>query len=642
MAALVRESDLFDAGGYCAQAGGIGHLDPVVHYLLVGELLGYAPSTRFDPAYYGSVYPDIIETPNNRLIHYIRQGRQEGRKAVSIASSLCFDHSRVDASRETIIVVGDTIGTSSSLANDLTIEFSKRYNLIRVCIAGEALEPRFRACSAAIIDPPSAQTRWHPLDFECLVRRILKAYKISFALVIGIESQVILKSLSFAFVPTVTVVSELPPHFLEKRMEGGLEWSTKIVFVNNALAATAQSELSYLRGRQVHILEQETSNSSAGQTRPGFDLNYCMELLETLGRTAMAMMLERENETKTILEDPAFETTSFVGNDLEIGREEAVRAFVARAAAVGIGKAPEGNFGYRRPCAGFHPQIYAFANRDRGGTAANPLAQFIRSGKPDGIWCNELITPGLSQGQIDGSLRIAIHYHCFYPELCEDFLLRLTANRSRCDLLISTDEEQKAKFLRRKLERHNHGCVVISVVPNCGRDIGPFLTAFQTTITKYDVVGHLHGKRSSRRLSDSVAENWCEFLFQHLLGDLHPMMDIISQHFINDERLGLVFAEDPHLPEWDANKHIADKLSAQMGLDRPLPPFFEFPIGNMFWARPQALRPLFELNLGWGDYPQEPILHDGTLLHAIERLLPFVVRHTGYRCAMTHIPGMIW
>jgi lipopolysaccharide biosynthesis protein len=120
------------------------------------------------------------------------------------------------------------------------------------------------------------------------------------------------------------------------------------------------------------------------------------------------------------------------------------------------------------------------------------------------------------------------------------------------------------------------------------------------------------------------------------------MVDIISQRFIGDERLGLVFAEDPHLPEWDANRQIADKLSAQMGLDRSLPPFFEFPIGNMFWARPQALRPLFELNLSWSDYPEEPIPHDGTLLHAIERLLPFVVRHTGYRCAMTHIPGVIW
>ena len=69
-------------------------------------------------------------------------------------------------------------------------------------------------------------------------------------------------------------------------------------------------------------------------------------------------------------------------------------------------------------------------------------------------------------------------------------------------------------------------------------------------------------------------------------------------------------------------------------------PTFNFPVGSMFWARTAALRPLLELGLGWDDFPEEPVPYDGSLLHAIERLLPFVVEGAGFRNAVTHVPGV--
>src|SRR5205807_1095004 len=92
--------------------------------------------------------------------------------------------------------------------------------------------------------------------------------------------------------------------------------------------------------------------------------------------------------------------------------------------------------------------------------------------------------------------------------------------------------------------------------------------------------------------------------------------------------LGLVFPEDPHLADWDDNLPIAEPLAQRMGMQTPLAPFFDFPVGTMFWARPTALVPLLELGLKWDDYPEEPVPDDGTILHALERLLPFVARHT--------------
>src|SRR5262249_24451340 len=181
---------------------------------------------------------------------------------------------------------------------------------------------------------------------------------------------------------------------------------------------------------------------------------------------------------------------------------------------------------------------------------------------------------------------------------------------------------------------------------NRGLDIGAFLTAFGADLAdRYEIVGHVHGKRSvfARGSSDPfMGDRWREFLWQNLLGDQHPMMDIIIARMAADPRLGLVFPDNPHLPAWEGNRAIAAELAGRMGMTETLPPFFDFPVGTMFWARTAALKPLLDLGLDWDDYPQEPAPYDGTILHALERLLPFVARHTGFHFAGTYLPGVTW
>ena len=179
-------------------------------------------------------------------------------------------------------------------------------------------------------------------------------------------------------------------------------------------------------------------------------------------------------------------------------------------------------------------------------------------------------------------------------------------------------------------------------IPNRGRDIGAFLTGLGERFRQYDVLGHLHSKRSLFLTDRSIGERWRQFIWANLIGREHAMMDIVLDRMAKDARLGLVFPDDPHLSDWDDNRDIAERLAQRMGIRAQLPPFFNFPLGTMFWARTQALAPLFELGLDWSDYPAEPVPIDGTILHALERLLPFVVQHQGYKYATTHVPGVTW
>jgi glycosyltransferase involved in cell wall biosynthesis len=387
----------------------------------------------------------------------------------------------------------------------------------------------------------------------------------------------------------------------------------------------------------------EVGEATRQVSQRAFNMDAYVRQVDDLGHRAMALIEQRRNDYETISNDPSFDTDHGAGPYSGVStRDEAIRLFLARSKVHGIGL--KTNFYYRRPCPGFHPQIYEYENAasyDR--EMVNPLAHFIRGGKPEGPWRHEVITPAEVGGSGDVALRTVLHAHFYYPDLIAGLLRKLARNRLRCDLLLSTGSDEGAAVLAAATKDYDRGTVKIRTVVNRGRDIGPLLTMFAPEIRgNYDIVGHFHGKRSLFLADRSIGETWREFLWQNLIGNQYPMADIILARFAADDRLGLVFPDDPHLSGWDENLEIATELARRMGLDEQLPPFFDFPIGTMFWARAAALQPLFDLKLTWEDYPPEPAPIDGTLLHAIERLLPFAARQAGYSFATTFVRGVTW
>jgi len=366
-----------------------------------------------------------------------------------------------------------------------------------------------------------------------------------------------------------------------------------------------------------------------------FDMDRYVAGIEDVAAEAVDAIRQQQADLETLSNDDLFDAELALPADARgLTREAAISYLLAFWAAARTSG---------RPSPGFHPQIYAQHHPQILEAHINPLADFIRQEEPAGPWLHRVIRPDLVNRVTpprEARLRTAIQAHFHYPELIDDFLDRLSINNSPCDLLLSTNDEAKAAVLRAATARFRQGRVEVRIVPNRGRDIAPLLTAYASEIAEnYDVVGHLHAKRSVD-VDSALGERWREFLWQHLLGDRYPMMDIALSHFADEAKLGLIFPEDRHLCGWDDNFEIAEDLAARAKITGPLPEFFNFPIGTMFWARPQALAPLLDLKLDWDDYPEEPIGTDGTILHALERLLPFAAQAQGYTYATVHIPGI--
>jgi lipopolysaccharide biosynthesis protein len=257
---------------------------------------------------------------------------------------------------------------------------------------------------------------------------------------------------------------------------------------------------------------------------------------------------------------------------------------------------------------------------------------------------------------------VLVHGHFYYPDLLAELAARLSANRYGVDLWVTTDTAEKANAATAVLEASGPPTWRVEIVPNRGRDLGPLLAALpraemkqrgrfaspadaahgarEAGLEHYDLLLHVHGKRSPLIDAD-VAERWREFLWENLVGGRHAMLDVTVAAFATDPRLGLVYPDDTGLNDWDGNRAYGSDLAARLGLRTGLTTHFDFPVGTMFWARPAALAPLFEAGFTWDDFPEEPLPSDGTVLHALERIVPFVVEDQGYSQAKTAVPGVM-
>ena len=396
--------------------------------------------------------------------------------------------------------------------------------------------------------------------------------------------------------------------------------------------------------RIVELMENQELRMRIGEAtralaRATFDMDLYVAKIDDVGAQAIEAARQRRWDFETIQRDVSFDAGIMSPADgLPLPRDVAILQFLATWSAARTAPYQRKNVALRRPCVGFNPQIYAHHQQIEADI--NPLADFIRKGRPQGPWVHPVIRPLTPDAHPISGLKTAIQAHFYYPELIYDFLGKLSTNRSSCDLLLSTNDEAKAASLRDATRDFQRGSVEVRVVPNRGRDLAPLLSVYGEEIIRYyDVVCHLHAKRSLS-VDAAMGEIWREFLWQHLLGDLYPMMDLALSHFAEDEDLGLLFPEDPHLCDWEANLELSQKLAVRLGIELPLPPFFEFPVGTMFWSRPRLLAPLVNLRLSWDDYPEEPVPNDGTVLHALERLVPFLAGSARLNWATVHVPGV--
>lgn len=220
------------------------------------------------------------------------------------------------------------------------------------------------------------------------------------------------------------------------------------------------------------------------------------------------------------------------------------------------------------------------------------------------------------------SIKVAVHVHVFYAEEGRKIMERLRFVPCPFDLIVSAPDGVDLSFIP-----FPHKVVRCE---NRGRDMMPFVCLLSRELSAYDYVCHLHTKRSPH-IRDQ--RGWFDFLIESLL----PSSDGIARIFGAMEKgTGIVSAgsylktEDPS--GWGHNRDIAKVVLAKMGDSERISesPVILFPEGSMAWFKGATLAMLHSLRLRPQDFPSEPIPADGTLAHALERLLYVVSMKAGF------------
>lgn len=238
------------------------------------------------------------------------------------------------------------------------------------------------------------------------------------------------------------------------------------------------------------------------------------------------------------------------------------------------------------------------------------------------------------------NISIAVHLHLFYTEMADEFCQYLANIPTAFHLFLSVPEGrgnacELADHFRSKLAHCSHVTAVNTV--NRGRDIAPFLVTFGSALLSYDVVLHLHTKRSPHSPKHA---GWRRYLLHHTLGNSSVVAQIISA-FQADTALGLI--QPPYHPEvrsqpkWGDNRRRVSEALNRLGLSYTGDTCPDFPAGSFFWARTDALRPLLDGGFALEEFDEEAGQTDGTLAHGIERLFGLVPLLRGYTVACRFI-----
>lgn len=228
---------------------------------------------------------------------------------------------------------------------------------------------------------------------------------------------------------------------------------------------------------------------------------------------------------------------------------------------------------------------------------------------------------------VNRDTRPCVVIHAWYVEVLDTIFDALKASGIDWRIVITTAHE-RAHEVRARVATSGLTADV-EAFENHGRDILPFLRIANRLLDEgVETVLKLHTKRSTHR---DDGEAWRASLLKDLLSPGRARA--VLEGFAQDGKLGLVAAAGqlPHVSEyWGANFEAFDYLITRLGLAAP-DTDLRFPAGSMFWCRLEALRPLLDAHLSESDFETESGQIDGTLAHAIERVLGHVVASAGYR-----------
>ncbi|WP_275287258.1 rhamnan synthesis F family protein [Halomonas elongata] len=294
------------------------------------------------------------------------------------------------------------------------------------------------------------------------------------------------------------------------------------------------------------------------------------------------------------------------------------------------------------PSPAFDTETYHRTYMDVFHGQVSPLLHYLLHGKQEGRtyapyaprWApRNALRPEREVTPEAGKLKVAACLHIFYDDFIDRFAQALNEFPIELDVLLTLASEELVAHAKRTFGQHPKvKNLEIRVVPNRGRNFGPMLVEYAEILQEYDLFCHLHSKKSL--YSGKEQTQWADYLTEYLLRDPAVAAGILNS-FAEDDELGVYYPTTFWMmPTWvnhlTMNTPYMRKWEEELDLHHNSG-FLSYPAGGMFWARPHALKDLLSKHWAYEDFPEEPLPNDGSMLHALERVVGNVAEKRGYK-----------
>ncbi len=264
------------------------------------------------------------------------------------------------------------------------------------------------------------------------------------------------------------------------------------------------------------------------------------------------------------------------------------------------------------------------------------------------LYCLPTVPPAHSVAMEKGQCCLLMHL--FFTELGPEALHYASHMPPSADIyIITTDDEKKAYYQRLFSALPNR--VELRVTVNRGRDMASLLIGFRDVVQQYALCCFYHDKKSQFNNVASVGRSFAYLVSESALASPGYVLQIVQQ-FRRHPRLGMLCPIVPHHADyygvsahyWDHNREEAKALLRRLGISVSFPEKEGLPAswGNVFWFRPEALKPLLDYPWKYEDFPPEPYPVDGCIAHALERCYFLVAQSQGYYTGLVapdHLAG---
>lgn len=207
------------------------------------------------------------------------------------------------------------------------------------------------------------------------------------------------------------------------------------------------------------------------------------------------------------------------------------------------------------------------------------------------------------------------------------------------DIYVVSSVGNVLEHVKGYLTQYSKSKICYILKENRGRDVSAFLVACSNVFYKYKYVCFLHDKKVKAVVDEQDGKLWIENLWTNMIGTKAYVCNVI-QKLEESPEIGLLVPPEPigdcypiwyrsgWMNDYENTKELANQLGLKCDISKEYSPIT---YGSTFWCRSEALRKLLDKEWTYEDFPEEPLAIDGTISHAIERVLAYVAQDAGYK-----------